>query len=135
MWTLFRIPFQPFEICLALHQKPLTHRNLCFWLVCYSGITECELHVIQLIPAKHFIKYASLIHIYNIVRKATFTLVNYTCFQVKDKVESIRAVGNRDKYIEEFRNNFRDVLRDVWLSVKEYVHMSCVRKRLDLEPS
>ena len=67
--------------------------------------------------------------------KATFTLVNYTFFQVKDKVESIRAVGNRDKYIEEFRNNFWDVLRDVRLSVKEYVHMSCVRKRLDLEPS
>jgi hypothetical protein len=50
-------------------------------------------------------------------------------------VESIRAVGNRDKYIEEFQNNFQDVLRDVRLSVKEYVHMSCVRKRLDLEPS
>ena len=69
------------------------------------------------IPVKDFIKYASLIHIYNIVTKATFTLVNYTFFQVKDKVESIRAVGNRDKYIEEFRNNFWDVLCDVRLSV------------------
>lgn len=34
----------------------------------------------------------------------------------------MRAVRNRDKYIEDFGNNFRDVLCDVQLSVKEYVH-------------